>query len=63
MPLVTIRMLEGRNKEQKRGMAKDVTEAIVKNIGGPPAAVSIDIIEYCQENLAQGGQLLCDGRH
>ena len=62
MPLVTIKLIEGRDVEQKRGMVKDVTEAIVKNIGCPPAAVQIDIVEYSQENLAQGGQLFSDGR-
>jgi len=62
MPLVTIKIIEGRNIEQKRGMVKDVTEAIVKNIGCPPTAVQIDIVEMKQENLSQGGKLFCDGR-
>ncbi len=62
MPLVTIKIIEGRSLDQKRGMAKDVTEAIVKNIGCPPAAVQIDIVEMKQENLSQGGKLFCDGR-
>jgi 4-oxalocrotonate tautomerase len=57
MPLVTIKIIEGRTKEQKRGMIKDVTEAIVKNIGCPPAAVQIDISEIKPENLGQGGKL------
>lgn len=60
MPLVTIKIIEGRNIEQKRGMVKDVTEAIVKNIGCPPAAVQIDIVEMKQENLGQAGKLFCD---
>jgi 4-oxalocrotonate tautomerase len=62
MPLVTIKIIEGRTTEQKRGMAKDVTEAIVKNIGCPASAVYIDILEMKQENYAQGGKLFCDGR-
>jgi 4-oxalocrotonate tautomerase len=62
MPLVTIKIIEGRSLDQKRGMAKDVTEAIVKNIGCPPTAVQIDIVEMKQENLSQGGKLFCDGR-
>ena len=62
MPLVTIKIIEGRALEQKRGMVKDVTDAIVKNIGCPPAAVQIDIVEMKQENLSQGGKLFCDGR-
>ena len=62
MPLVTIKLIEGRNIEQKRGMAKDVTEAIVKNVGCPPTAVQIEIVDLKPENLAQGGKLFSDGR-
>ena len=60
MPLVTIKMFEGRTVAQKRAMAKDVTEALVKNIGCKPEAVHIDIVELKKENLAQGGKLFCD---
>lgn len=62
MPLVSIKMIAGRTTEQKRGLVKDVTDAIVKNVGCPPQAVSIDITEYSQENLGQGGKLFADGR-
>ncbi len=62
MPLVSINILEGRTVEQKRGIAKDVTEAIVKNIGCPPAAVQIVIADLKPENVAQGGKLFVDGR-
>lgn len=62
MPLVTIKIIEGRTTEQKRGIAKDVTEAIVKNVGCPPTAVSIDIVDLKPENIAQGGKLFSDGR-
>jgi 4-oxalocrotonate tautomerase len=62
MPLVTIKIIEGRTVEQKRGLAKDVTEAIVKNIGCPAAAVHINIIDLKQENIADGGKLFCDNR-
>lgn len=62
MPLVTIKLIEGRSIEQKRGMAKDVTEAIVKNVGCPPTAVQIEIVDLKPENLAQGGKLFSDGR-
>jgi 4-oxalocrotonate tautomerase len=60
MPLVTIKIIEGRNTEQKRGMVKDVTDAIVKNIGCPADAVQIEIVEMKQENIGQGGKLFCD---
>lgn len=60
MPLVTIKMLDGRTTEQKRGMVKDVTEAITKNIGVPAATVHISIIELKRENYSDAGILFCD---
>ncbi len=62
MPLVTIKIIEGRTVEQKRGLVKDVTEAIVKNIGCPEDAVQIDIVDLKTENVAKGGKLFIDGR-
>jgi len=62
MPVVTIKIIEGRTVEQKRGMVKDVTEAIVKNIGCPPSAVHINIMDLKRENFADGGILLCDNK-
>lgn len=61
MPLVTIKIIEGRTVAQKRGMAKDVTEAISKNIGTSPENIMIDIVEYRREDLAQAGKLFIDG--
>jgi len=60
MPLVTIKVIKGRSKEQKKGMVEDVTTAIAKNIGCPPSAVSIDIVEMEEDNFAMGGTLWCD---
>jgi len=62
MPLVTIRVLEGRTVEQKRGLVKDVTEAIVKNVGCPTEAVMINIEDLKPENVSQGGKLFADSR-
>ena len=60
MPLVTIKVIEGRTMEQKRGMVKDVTAAIVKNIGCPSSAVNIDIVEMKPDNFAMDSKLWCD---
>ena len=62
MPLVTIKILEGRTMEQKRAMVRDVTDAIVKNIGCPPQAVTIDIVDLKKENVSEGGELFYDTR-
>ena len=34
MPEVVVYILEGRTLEQKRGLVKDITAAVVKNGGG-----------------------------
>lgn len=60
MPLVTMKLLEGRTLEQKRAMVKDVTEAIVKNLECPPEVVHIDIIDMKMEHFAKGGVLFSD---
>ena len=60
MPLVTVKALEGRTIEQKRGLVKDITEAVVKNFGVEADKVTIDIIDYSRENLAKDGKLFAD---
>jgi 4-oxalocrotonate tautomerase len=60
MPFVTIKIVEGRTVAQKRAMAKDVTEAICKNIGVQPSSVHIDIVDMKKENLAEDATLYCD---
>ena len=60
MPLVTIKAIEGRTIEQKRGLVRDVTEAIVKNFDTKPETVTIDIVEISRENLAKAGKLFVD---
>jgi 4-oxalocrotonate tautomerase len=60
MPLITVKAVGGRTTEQKRGLAKDITEAVVKNFAVPPEAVTIDIIEYSTEHFANAGKLFKD---
>jgi len=60
MPLVTVKALEGRTIVQKRGLVKDITEAVVKNFKVEPESVTIDIIEFSRDNLAKAGKLFVD---
>ncbi len=60
MPSVSVRAVAGKTIEQKRGLVKDITEAVVKNFGVKPEAVTIDIVEVSRENLAMGGKLFVD---
>ena len=60
MPSVTVDAIEGRTIEQKRGLVKDITEAVVNNFKVGPESVSIHIVEYSRENIAKAGVLLQD---
>lgn len=60
MPMVTVVLREGRTVEQKREMAKAVTEAIVKTVGAKAEAVHIVIHDEPACNIAAGGKLLAD---
>lgn len=60
MPIVQIDMLEGRTTEQKREMAKKVTEAIVETAKCPPEAITIVIREASKQHIAKAGTLMSD---
>ncbi|MBV7434582.1 2-hydroxymuconate tautomerase family protein [Cardiobacteriaceae bacterium TAE3-ERU3] len=60
MPVVNIKIIEGRTVEQKRAMTKAVTKAIAESIGVPESAIWISIDEMKPENFAQGGELRLD---
>ncbi len=59
MPVVTVEMWEGRTQEQKRQLAKDITEAFVK-IGVPAQAVHVIMNDHPKSCWAQGGKLCSD---
>ena len=60
MPLVIIHADEGRTVEQKRGLVKDITEAVCKNFNVTPESVSILIKEGKKENRGKAGKLAID---
>lgn len=60
MPIIQVEMLKGRTVEQKRAMAKKVTEALVETVGCKTEAVKIIIREMEFEDYAQGGVLHSD---
>ncbi len=60
MPIVTVEALGGRTVEQKRGLVKDITEAVTKNFNTTPEAVTIIIHEIADEHLAKAGKLKID---
>jgi len=60
MPVVHIRMLEGRTVEQKRQLAEAITKALVDIAKTTPEAVNIIIDDYPRTNWAKAGKLLSE---
>lgn len=59
MPVVIVKMLEGRTLEQKKQLAADMTDAFVK-IGVPAQAVYVVLDDVPRQNWAVGGQLMSE---
>ena len=61
MPEVTIELLEGRTLDQKRGLVKDMTDAVVRNCGVQHGDVTIIIHENLRSDKAKACKLFSDG--
>jgi 4-oxalocrotonate tautomerase len=55
MPEVIVYLVEGRTKEAKKALMKDITDAVVKNFGVNPEAVVVQIVESTRDNKSKGG--------
>ncbi|MBN1629104.1 MAG: 2-hydroxymuconate tautomerase family protein [Thermoleophilia bacterium] len=60
MPLVVVKMLEGRSVEQKRRLVKELTAVVVKYTGATEDQVAVMIEDYPKENWAEAGVLFYD---
>ena len=56
MPEITVSMAAGRTDEQKAGMMRDITQALVKNLGVDADAVVIQINEAPLHHKMKGGK-------
>src|ERR1700749_4522929 len=62
MPEVYVHAIEGRSKDQKRALIKDITDAVVKNFGVTADAVLVEIVETSRDNKAKAGVLFSERR-
>lgn len=60
MPEVYVYMVEGRTMDQKRGLVKDITDAVVRNAGVTADTVMVQIMETAKTTKAKGGVLFSD---
>ena len=56
MPICEITMIEGRSREQKRALMREVTDAIVRSVGAPAASVRIILREIPADHFAVAGE-------
>ncbi len=55
MPIISISMLEGRSKEMKKALIKNVTETVVETLKTPAEAVRIVIHDMTNEDYGVAG--------
>lgn len=55
MPIVTVKMLEGRTDDQKRELVEKVTEAVTSTTNAPADRVSVVIEEMKPQNFGKAG--------
>lgn len=59
MPVIRVEMFK-RTQEQKRDLARELTEAFIRTCGGNKDAIKILITEVDKNNWASGGIITSD---
>ena len=60
MPEIVVYAVGNRTPEQKKGICKDITDAVVKNYKVPAEAVVITLVETPRTDKSKGGVLFSD---
>ena len=53
-------MLQGRTVDQKRKIAKRITDVMVEDAGARREAIVVTFMEVSKESYASGGELMAD---
>lgn len=60
MPIIHISIAKGRSLDQKRTLARKLTEVTAETLGVSPEKIWIRIDEFEKENFSVNGELMCD---
>jgi 4-oxalocrotonate tautomerase len=60
MPTLRVELFEGRTVEQKRALARELTEACVRVLGGSADGVDVLFFDVKRQDWSTGGQLWID---
>jgi 4-oxalocrotonate tautomerase len=62
MPTIRVELFEGRTPEQKAALAREITAACVRVLGGNPGGVDILFYDIKKSDWATGGVLWSEPR-
>ncbi len=57
MPTLRVELFEGRTPQQKAALAKELTDACVRVLGGSAAGVDVLFFDIARHDWASGGSL------
>ncbi|MCB1997457.1 MAG: 4-oxalocrotonate tautomerase [Burkholderiaceae bacterium] len=60
MPTIHVQLFAGRTVEQKRALAKALTDATVATLGAKPESVDVIFTDVQRQDWATGGELWSD---
>jgi 4-oxalocrotonate tautomerase len=60
MPTIRVELFEGRTPDQKRQLAKEITDACVRVLGGSGDGVDVLFFDIARGNWSTGGMLWSD---
>ena len=60
MPTIHVELFEGRTHEQKAALARELTQACVRVLGGSPDGIDVIFTDVKRHDWATGGVLWSD---
>jgi 4-oxalocrotonate tautomerase family enzyme len=61
VPLISIRLVAGRDEAQLRTLVAEVSEAAAGALDVPVKNITVHVFEIAPERIGRGGRLLADG--
>lgn len=62
MPGITVNLIAGRTAEQKRNLARAITEAAMEHLDVPVEAVYVNFIDFEPTDWMSGGKTIAEKR-
>ena len=62
MPIIEVKILEGRSFEQKKRMVKGIVDVLVNTIDANPEAIKIHIVDMKNDSYAIAGKFISENK-